>query len=713
MRRKYLIGYINKKMAEKKYKFQNTKLFFEQRVDDLLNHMTLEEKISQMVQNSPAVERLGIPAYEWWNEALHGVARAGIATVFPQAIGLASMFDSKLMLKIAKAISDEARAKHHKALKEGIRQRYFGLTFWSPNINIFRDPRWGRGQETYGECPYLTSVCATQFIKGMQGNDKKYLKTAACVKHFAVHSGPDNLRHTFDAVVSEKDLRETYLPAFEASVKAGVEIVMGAYNRLKGVPCCANKRLLDTILRKEWGFKGHVVSDCMAIFDIWKNHKYTQTPEAAVSASIKAGCDLYCCIDECEEPRISIKRALELGLLNEEDINIAVRRLLMTRMKLGMFDPPSKVKYSKIKYSVVDSSKHRALAYKAAQESIVLLKNNGLLPLNRKKIKTIAVIGPNADDIDVLLGNYCGTPSSPVTLLSGIKEKGVIVNYAKGCDLNSNNKVGFNDALKALKFADACIIALGLSPKIEGEVCDVEKERENLSLPGVQEELLKELKMLQKPIIVVLFGGGAMTFDINLADAILVAWYPGQSGGRAIADVIFGDYNPAGRLPVTFYKSVDDIPDFTDYNMEGRTYRYFKGEPLFAFGFGLSYTQFVYSNVKLGKKKLKAGNSQTVSVVVKNIGNMAGDEVVQVYLKDVISSVRVPIKQLVGFQRIYLKPGKKKKVKFRILPEQMMIYKEDGTREFEPGKFIVSVGGCQPGFPCETTQVRKAAFVLV
>lgn len=700
-------------MAEKKYKFQNTKLSFEQRVDDLLNHMTVEEKISQMVQNAPAIERLGIPAYEWWNEALHGVARAGIATVFPQAIGLASMFDSKLMLKIAKAISDEARAKYHKALKEGIRQRYFGLTFWSPNINIFRDPRWGRGQETYGECPYLTSVCATQFIKGMQGNDKKYLKTAACAKHFAVHSGPDNLRHTFDAVVSEKDLRETYLPAFKASVEAGVEIVMGAYNRLNGVPCCANKRLLDTILRKEWGFEGHVVSDCMAISDIWKNHKYTQTPEAAVSASIKAGCDLNCCIDECEEPRISIKRALASGLLSEEDINIAVRRLFMTRMKLGMFDPPSKVKYSKIKYSVVDSSKHRALAYKAAQESIVLLKNNGLLPLNREKIKTIAVIGPNADDLDVLLGNYCGTPSSPVTLLSGIKEKGVIVNYAKGCDLKSDNKEGFNDAVKALKFADIGIIALGLSPKIEGEVCDVEGERENLSLPGVQEELLKELKRLQKPIIVVLFGGGALTFDINLADAILVAWYPGQSGGKAIADVVFGDYNPAGRLPVTFYKSVDDIPDFTNYNMEGRTYRYFKGEPLFAFGFGLSYTKFAYSNVRVGKKKLKAGNPQTVSVVVKNIGEMEGDEVVQVYLKDVVSSVRVPIRQLVGFQRIYLKPGKKKKVKFRILPEQMMIYKEDGTREFEPGKFIISVGGCQPGFTCATTQVRKAAFVLV
>ncbi len=700
-------------MAEKKFKFQNIKLSFEERVDDLINRLTLEEKVTQMVQNTPTIERLGIPAYEWWNEALHGVARAGIATVFPQAIGLAAMFDAKMMYKIAKAISDEARAKHHKALKEGIRRRYFGLTFWSPNINIFRDPRWGRGQETYGECPYLTSTLAVQFIKGMQGNDKKYLKTAACAKHFAVHSGPDNLRHTFDAIVSEKDLRETYLPAFEASVKAGVEIVMGAYNRLLGVPCCANKRLLDTILRKEWGFKGHVVSDCMAISDIWKNHKYTQTPEAAASVSIKAGCDLNCCIDDCEEPRLAVKRALATGLLSEEDINIAVKRLFMTRMKLGMFDPPSKVKYSKIKYSVVDSEKHRTLALKAAQQSIVLLKNDGLLPLNKKKIKTAAVIGPNADDLDVLLGNYCGTPSSPVTLLSGTKDKGVIVNYAKGCDLKSSNKDGFSDAIKALKFADIGIVALGLSPKIEGEVCDVEGERQDLNLPGVQEELLKELKKIQKPIIVVLFGGGGLTFDFNLADAVLFAWYPGQSGGRAIADIMFGDYNPAGRLPVTFYKSEKDIPEFTNYNMQGRTYRYFKGEPLFPFGYGLSYTKFIYSNVRVGKKKLKAGDTQTVSVNVKNAGGMAGDEVVQVYLKDVTASVKVPIRQLVGFQRIHLKPGKKKTVKFKILPEQMMIYKEDGTREFETGKFIISVGGCQPGFNCPTTQVRKAAFVMV
>jgi beta-glucosidase len=451
----------------------------------------------------------------------------------------------------------------------------------------------------------------------------------------------------------------------------------------------------------------------MAISDIWKNHKFTQTPEAAASASIKAGCDLNCCINECEEPRLAIKSALASGLLSEEDVNIAVKRLFMTRMKLGMFDPQSKVKYTKIKYSVVDSSKHRTLAHKAAQESVVLLKNNGLLPLNGKKLKTVAVIGPNADDIDVLLGNYCGTPSSPVTLLSGIKEKGVIVNYAKGCDLKSNDKEGFDDAIKALKFADIGIVALGLSPKIEGEVCDVEGERENLNLPGVQEELLKELKQLQKPIVVVLFGGGGLTFDLNLADAVLFAWYPGQTGGRAVADIMFGDYNPSGRLPVTFYKDVKDIPEFTDYNMEGRTYRYFKGEPLFPFGFGLSYTEFTYSNIKLKKKKLKAGNVQAVTVTVKNTGDMAGDEVVQIYLKDVVSSVNVPLRHLVGFQRVHLKPGKKKTLKFKILPEQMMIYGEDGTREFEKGKFIVSAGGCQPGYACRTTQVRKAAFMLV
>ncbi|HDQ26114.1 MAG TPA: glycoside hydrolase family 3 protein, partial [bacterium] len=546
---------------KKKPPYLDTSLSFEKRADNLISLMTVEEKLSQLLHKSAAVERLKIPAYDWWNECLHGVARAGKATVFPQAIGLAASFSEKLFKEIGTAISDEARAKHHDALRRGKRERYYGLTFWTPNINIYRDPRWGRGQETYGECPYLTSRLAVTFIKAMQGDAKKYLKTAACAKHFAVHSGPDSERHTFDAVVSESDFRGTYLPAFEACVKeARVESVMGAYNRVYGEPACASKKLLDDILRKEWGFKGHVVSDCAAIQDIYLHHKTERGAEEASAAALKAGCDLNCCLEDCQTPGLAMKRAFAKGLISEADIDRALKRLLMTRLKLGMFDPPEKVKYSRIPMSVVCSDKHRKLALKAARESMVLLKNDGILPLERKKLRSIAVIGANADDVEALLGNYSGEPDAPVKILDGIKKaagKNIKVSYTPGyLSVNGESRDGFEAALNAASAADMCVAVMGMTPKVEGEECDVADERVSLNLPGVQEELLVELARLNKPIVLVLTGGGCQAFGRaeKGISAVIQAWYPGESGGTAVADVIFGNYNPSGRLPITFYR---------------------------------------------------------------------------------------------------------------------------------------------------------------
>jgi beta-glucosidase len=845
----------------------------DQRVNDLVSRMTLEEKVSQLMNDSPAIDRLGIPAYNWWNECLHGVARAGRATVFPEAIGLAATWDTDLLFRVASAISDEARAKHHEFLRRGKRNIYQGLTFWTPNINLFRDPRWGRGMETYGEDPYLTGRMAVAFIKGLQGDDPKYLKTIATAKHYAVHSGPESSRHTFDAVIDDQDLFETYLPQFEAAVKeGGASSVMCAYNRVDGQPACANSRLLDTILRKQWGFKGYVVSDCGAIDDIFRTHKFAPDAEHGVAVSIQAGTDLNCGVEYSH-----LTAAVRGGLLAESEIDTSLRRLLWARFKLGMFDPPEMVRYARIPYSENDSPAHRQLALETARKSIVLLKNEShALPLGRN-VKSIAVIGPNADDIDALLGNYNGIPTAPITVLEGIRRKagrGVRVVHARGSELaanmphfeavpasalftsdraarqnglkgeyfntsnfdgkphrpreltvpNSGQLVGqasaasqplftrvdpkvdfqwwdgaprkdMNDddfgarwtgfisapesgtyqlgaigmnafelyfegkllvsfngvhegayrsapvqmqagklyairleyheyvndagiqlvwsrpasnllaqAIGAARQADAIVLVLGLSPRLEGEEMKVPVEgfqggdRVTIGLPRVQQELMEKVVAVGKPVVLVLMNGSAVSVNWARAHvpAILEAWYPGQAGGAAVADVLFGDYNPAGRLPVTFYQSVDQLPPFADYNMKGRTYRYFEGQALFRFGYGLSYTTFAYRNMSL-PKQVNAGDEIKITVDVENTGAAAGDEVAQVYVKHLGTTSPAPIRSLAGFQRFALRPKQRKSVEFTLQPRQLALVTADGRSVVEPGTVEISVGGQQPG----------------
>ena len=812
----------------------------DKRVDDLLSRMTLEEKASQLLSASPAIERLGVPAYDWWNECLHGVARAGRATVFPEAIGIAATWDTNLVFRMATAISDEARAKHQEFVRRGKRGIYQGLTFWTPNINLFRDPRWGRGMETYGEDPYLTSRIAVQFIRGLEGDDPHYLKTVATAKHYAVHSGPESSRHVFDAVVSETDLRDYYLPHFEAAVKEGGAFsVMCAYNSVDGQPACANTRLLGDILRGEWGFPGYVVSDCGAIGDIYNGHKFAKTAAEGVAMAIKAGTDLDCGL-EYE----NVVPAVRQELLNEKDVDTAVRRLLTARFKLGMFDPPEMVHWAQIPYSVNESPEHQRLALEVARKSIVLLKNEGgLLPLNRRT-KTIAVFGPNADSVDVLLGNYNGQPSHPVTPLEGIRRKvgpDTRVLYARGSDLAEGmplletvpasalftsqgadrrpglraeyfNTAAFNgrayfsqafvseamrktavipanpqplftridpqvdfdwrdgapragmdddnfgvrwtgylappvtgkyqlgatglnayevylngkplvsrdnvhergyeyetvdlqagkfypirvdfhevhgdadirlvwapphagyaeEALRVARQADVVLMFLGLSPRLEGEEMRVQVEgfsggdRLRLGLPRVQETLLQQVSALGKPVVLVLLNGSAVA--VNWAKgrvpAIVELWYPGQAGGTALADVLFGDYNPGGRLPVTFYKSEDQLPPFDDYSMKGRTYRYFEGEPLYSFGYGLSYTTFTYRNLRV-PEEARAGSPVKVSVDVENTGKRDGEDVVQLYLKH-----PGVVRELQGFERVPLRAGEKKTVEFTVTRAQ-------------------------------------------
>lgn len=689
--------------------FMNPDLPIDVRVDDLVSRMSLDEKIAQMLYDAPAIPRLGVPRYNWWNECLHGVARAGVATVFPQAIGMAASWNDELLHKVATAISDEARAKHHEFAAKGDRTIYKGLTEWSPNINIFRDPRWGRGQETYGEDPYLTSRMGVAFVKGLQGDHPHYLKVVATPKHFAVHSGPETMRHHFDAEVSVKDLRETYLPAFHACIKEGKAYsIMGAYNRINGEPCCASKTLLIDILRDEWGFDGYVVSDCGAIHDIHAHHKVTDTPEESAALAVKNGCDL-----NCGSVYRSLIGAVEMGLISEEEIDTAVKRLFKARFKLGMFDPPERVPYAQIPYEVNASDEHRALALHMARESIVLLKNeSSLLPLS-KDLDAIAVIGPNAYSLDVLLGNYFGTPSKYVTAIDGIRQKvspRTKVLYAQGCELvgrddywGARSTKGFAEAVAAAERADVVVMCLGLSPKLEGEEGEVAAsdgggDRTDIGLPAVQQQLLEAVCATGKPVVLVLFGGSpiSITWAEQHVPAILKVWYPGEEGGTAIADVLFGDYNPAGRLPVTVVKSLDQLPPFTDYRMEGRTYRYMKEEPLYPFGYGLSYTTFEYSELSLGSDTIDGGNDLTLSVRVRNAGEIAGDEVVQVYLEDLESSVRRPIRELVGFRRLSLMPNEKKTLSFTISAKQMALIDEQGRRVLEPGRFRIHVGGSQP-----------------
>ncbi len=671
----------------------------------LVAQMTLPEKIAQMLHKAPPIPRLEVPAYNWWNECLHGVARAGRATVFPQAIGLAATFDIELIGRMAEIISDEARAKHHQALKQDNRGQYFGLTPWSPNINIFRDPRWGRGQETYGECPYLTARVGVAFVRGLQGTDPKYLKLVATPKHYAVHSGPESLRHSFDAVVSPRDLRETYLPAFKATVQeAGAWSIMGAYNRTNGEPCCGSQTLIQKILREEWGFQGYYVSDCWAIRDFHEHHKVTASPEESVAMAVRNGCDL-----NCGDIYPRLREAEKQGLISEAEITVCTERLFEARFKLGMFDPEELVPYSRLSPDLVHCREHVTQARQVARESIVLLKNEqSLLPLDRN-IKAIAVVGPAACAPEVLLGNYNGFSPQLVTLLEGIigeVSAGTQVTYTKGCDFAGQAPINEGHLKTATDAADVIIATLGYSPLLEGEEGDAAGEleadgsgdRTRIGLPGRQLELLQKLSALGKPVVLVLTGGSPI--ELNWAaehiPAILMVWYPGEQGGQALADVLFGDYNPSGRLPVTFVKSLEQLPPFTEYAMKGRTYRFMKDEPLYPFGYGLSYTSFTYSNLELSRKVIGTDEGITVSVTVRNSGSRAGDEVVQLYVKDLLASVPVPVRQLAGIRRIHLQPGEEQRVELALAPAQLVAYDDHGLPFVEPGEFEISVGGGQP-----------------
>jgi beta-glucosidase len=682
--------------------------------------MTLEEKVSQMVHRSRGISRLGIPAYNWWNECLHGAGRAGTATVFPQPIGLAAMFDETFMKEIAEAISDEVRAKYNEAVRQDgnwgsnvlkilpdvisgwfLTRKYWyrGLTCWSPNINIFRDPRWGRGHETYGEDPFLTSRLGVAFVRGLQGEHPDYLKVVATPKHFAVHSGPEGKRHSFNAVVSRKDLYETYLPAFKACVQeAQAASVMSAYNAVNGEPCSASVELLQKILREEWGFDGFVVSDCGAIQDIQKHHKKTKSYRTAAAMAVNAGCDL-----NCGGTFKFLKSAISKRLVTEGTLDKSVQRLFEARIRLGMFDPPEKVPYSAIGPEVIDCPEHRSLALEAARRSMVLLKNDGLLPLN-KGLKKLAVIGPNADSLAVLLGNYNGTPSAYSTVLDGIRNHfaGETV-FARGCDLTRDNRKGFAEAEQIAKNADAVVLCLGLSPEIEGEEGDALNsnaagDKLNLKLSGVQEELLERLADTGIPLVVVLLSGSAL--DLRMADkraaAVIQAWYPGQDGGKALAEILFGDFNPSGRLPVTFVRSDEDLPPFEDYAMKGRTYRYLEKPPRFPFGFGLSYTSFDYSDVTIENVGRAREEGLTASVIVTNTGNIPGNEVVQFYLHRHEAPLPVPNYQLCGFKRIDLAPGEAKKVSLNLPISALDLVDENGHSSREPGKFTFYAGGQQP-----------------
>jgi beta-glucosidase len=690
------------------FPFQNPDLPIDERVDDLVGRLTVGEKAAQMLHEAPAIERLGIPAYNWWNEALHGVARAGIATVFPQAIGLAAMFDAERLHEIAVAISDEARAKHHEFLRQGDHGMYKGLTFWSPNINIFRDPRWGRGHETYGECPYLTARLGVAFCRGLQGDDPNYLKVVATPKHYAVHSGPEGLRHSFDAVVSEKDLRETYLPAFEACItEAKAESIMAAYNRTNGEPCSGSPTLLGKILRGEWAFDGFVVSDCWAIKDFHEHHKVTATWEQSAALAVKAGCDLNCgCTYE------HIPSAVTQGLLREADIDICVKRLFRARMRLGMFDPPARVPWAAIPYARNDCDEHHALARTAARASIVLLKNEGdLLPL-KKDVGTIAVIGPNAYDPHVLVANYFGIPSRAVTPLDGIRaavSQATKVLYTDGCKLQGTKTDGLgragnlSEAVSVAARADVVVLCLGLSADIEGEQGDASNseaagDKIDLKLPGLQQRLMEMIVALGKPTVLCVLAGSALdlTWAQDHVPAIVYAWYPGGEGGSALADVLFGDVSPAGRLPITFPRSMDDVPYFGSYAMKGRTYRYAEKTPLYPFGYGLSYAKFAYSEVAVSSARVRAGDTVTVSATVTNVGKVPGDEVVQLYVKDLEASCAVPVHDLRGFTRLRLGPGEAQTISFDLTARDLALVNEAGKRVLEPGRFRATIGGSQP-----------------
>ncbi len=670
----------------------------------LVSQMTLEEKASQLRYDAPAIPRLGVPAYNWWNEALHGVARAGVATSFPQAIGMAAAFDDELLRTVGDAVAEEGRAKYNEYSKQEDRDIYKGLTFWSPNVNIFRDPRWGRGHETYGEDPYLTSRLGVAYVKGLQG-EGEYLKTAACAKHFAVHSGPESVRHEFDARANKKDMYETYLPAFEACVKeAEVESVMGAYNRTNGEPCCGSNTLIRGILRGEWEFQGHFVSDCWAIKDFHEHHCVTQTPEESAAMALKAGCDVNCGVTY-----LHLLKAYEQGLVTEEEITQAAERLFTTRYLLGCFE---ETQYDQIPYEAVECSEHLELAQKIARESMVLLKNDGILPLQKDKLKTIGVIGPNANSRVPLIGNYHGTSSRYITVLEGIQDavgEDVRVFYSEGCHLYKDRveALGWrqdrlSEARTVAAHSDVVVLCLGLDETLEGEEGDTGNsyasgDKIDLQLPESQRELLEAVVGCGKPVILCNLTGSSV--DLQYADAhvnaILQVWYPGARGGKAVADILFGACSPSGKLPVTFYRDLEGFPAFEDYSMKGRTYRYLEKEPLYPFGFGLTYGKAQVKEACL-EKAPEEGKALVVKAVLENVGAVGTDEVLQAYIHADDSAFAAPNPSLCCFKRVHLEAGETKEVSVEIPWEALTIVDEEGRRYVDGKNFRLFAGFGQP-----------------
>ena len=674
------------------------------RAEELVGRMTLEEKASQLRYDAPAIPRLNVPAYNWWNEGLHGVARAGVATVFPQAIGMAASFDTELLQEVGETVAIEGRAKYNSSSSEGDRDIYKGLTFWSPNVNIFRDPRWGRGHETYGEDPYLTGELGKSFVEGLQG-DGEYMTAAACAKHFAVHSGPEALRHEFNAVASKKDMAETYLPAFKACVQeAGVEAVMGAYNRTNGEPCCGSHTLIQEILREEWGFQGHFVSDCWAIKDFHENHLVTHTPEESAAMALKNGCDINCGVTY-----LHLLQAWKDGLVTEEEITEAAVRAFTARYLLGLFDGSG---YDQIPYEKIECGEHLALAEQMTKEAVVLLKNDGVLPIQKRAGQTIGVIGPNANSREALVGNYHGTSSRYITILEGIQDKvghdGRVL-YSEGSHLFKDrveNLAVENDriaeAVTVAKHSDLAVLCLGLNETLEGEQGDTGNsyaagDKPDLKLPACQIALLEAVLAVGKPVIVCLMTGSAM--DLTLAQekaaAVLQLWYPGARGGKAVADLLFGDASPSGKLPVTFYRSTKELPPFEDYSMKGRTYRYMEGEALYPFGYGLTYGDVRVERAVLASRDADTGAAR-VCVTVKNVGSAATGDVVQIYAKDLESPFAVPNHSLCAFARVFLEAGEQKELEIAVSGDAFLVVNEEGEHVKGSGKYLLYVGTGQP-----------------
>ncbi|WP_188813653.1 glycoside hydrolase family 3 N-terminal domain-containing protein [Hymenobacter cavernae] len=689
------------------------------RVNDLISKLTLEEKVAQMLDQSAPIQRLNIPAYSWWNEALHGVGRSGPATVFPQAIGLAATFDDDLAQREANAISDEARAMYNAAVAQNHYVKYGGLTFWTPNINIFRDPRWGRGQETYGEDPYLTSRMGVAFVKGLQGNDPKYLKVAACAKHYAVHSGPEKLRHEFNAQASPQDLRETYLPAFHALVNAKVEAVMCAYNSTNGEPCCGNAFLLQDVLRKEWGFRGHVVSDCGALDDLYQGHKVVKNQTEAAVLALQRGVNL-----NCGDTYTALVGAVKQGLLKETQLDSSLAVLLRTRFKLGLFDPKGATPYDQIPTSVINSAEHRQLAREVALKSVVLLKNNGVLPL-RNDLGKYFVTGPNATSVDALLGNYYGVSGQMTTILEGLVagvQPGSQIEYKQGMLLDRPNVNPIDWTTGEAKQTDATIVVMGITGLLEGEEGESiasahAGDRLDYNLPPNQIDFLRKLRKDNKrPIIAVVTGGSPMNLaEVHeLADAVVLAWYPGEEGGNAVADIIFGKASPSGKLPITFPKSLDQLPAYESYGMKGRTYRYLEAEPMYPFGYGLSYAKFEYPGVKLSASKVAKNKPVDVEAIITNTGKMEGEEVVQLYLThQARPSRQTPLYSLKSFKRVKLQPGASTTVKFTLTPAMLALINEKGEAVAPSGPVKIWVAGSLPTQRSQDLGAAKAAMATL